>query len=151
MAKAGTGLRRRRNHLDDQADEAWLLSVQRKLYQWSRTSYRDVWKWKAKDTSNFSTPPTAARVLSLTRCITLTIALVQNSGQAILSKILLRSSKSGLIPYLKIPFSDPKDESRFRTGLIKRVVVGMLGLSSERERNNAIFTVRMILQNTKSQ
>ena len=29
--------------LDDQADEAWLLSVQRKLYQWSRTSYRDVW------------------------------------------------------------------------------------------------------------
>jgi group II intron reverse transcriptase/maturase len=35
--------------LDDQADEAWLLSVQRKLYQWSRThpedSYRDVWNW----------------------------------------------------------------------------------------------------------
>jgi len=35
--------------LDDQADEAWLLSVQRKPYQWSRThpedSYRDVWDW----------------------------------------------------------------------------------------------------------
>jgi len=35
--------------LDDQADEAWLLSVQRKLYQWSRTypeeSYRDLWNW----------------------------------------------------------------------------------------------------------
>jgi hypothetical protein len=35
--------------LDDQADEAWLLSVQRKLYQWSGThpedSYRDVWNW----------------------------------------------------------------------------------------------------------
>ena len=35
--------------LGDQADEVWLLSVQRKLYQWSRThpedSYRDVWNW----------------------------------------------------------------------------------------------------------
>ena len=35
--------------LGDQADEAWLLSVQRKLYQWSRThpedSYREVWNW----------------------------------------------------------------------------------------------------------
>ena len=35
--------------VDDQADEAWLLSVQRKLYQWSRTrpeeSYRDLWNW----------------------------------------------------------------------------------------------------------
>src|SRR5215813_14109709 len=35
--------------LDDQADEAWLLSVQRKLYQWSRThpgdSYRNLWNW----------------------------------------------------------------------------------------------------------
>ena len=35
--------------LGDQADEAWLLSVQRKLYQWSRThpedSYRDMWNW----------------------------------------------------------------------------------------------------------
>jgi retron-type reverse transcriptase len=35
--------------LDDQADEAWLFSVQCKLYQWSRThpedSYRDVWNW----------------------------------------------------------------------------------------------------------
>jgi group II intron reverse transcriptase/maturase len=35
--------------LDDQADEAWLLSVQRKLYQWSRIhpdeSYRDLWNW----------------------------------------------------------------------------------------------------------
>ena len=34
--------------LGDQADEAWLLSVQRKLYQWSRThpedSYPDPWK-----------------------------------------------------------------------------------------------------------
>ena len=35
--------------LGDQADEVWLLSVQRKLYQWSRThpedSYRDMWNW----------------------------------------------------------------------------------------------------------
>ena len=35
--------------LDDQADDAWLLSVQRKLFQWSRThpedSYRDLWNW----------------------------------------------------------------------------------------------------------
>jgi retron-type reverse transcriptase len=35
--------------LDDRADQAWLLSVQRKLYQWSRTypddSYRDLWNW----------------------------------------------------------------------------------------------------------
>lgn len=35
--------------LDDRADEAWLLSVQHKLYQWSRTnpedSYRDLWNW----------------------------------------------------------------------------------------------------------
>jgi len=35
--------------LGDRADEAWLLSVQRKLYQWSRThpedSYRDLWNW----------------------------------------------------------------------------------------------------------
>src|SRR5579859_253477 len=35
--------------LGDQTDEVWLLSVQRKLYQWSRThpeeSYRDLWNW----------------------------------------------------------------------------------------------------------
>jgi group II intron reverse transcriptase/maturase len=35
--------------LDDQTDEVWLLSVQRKLYQWSRThpedNYRDLWNW----------------------------------------------------------------------------------------------------------
>lgn len=34
---------------DQRADEAWLLSVQRKLYQWSRAnpneSYRDLWNW----------------------------------------------------------------------------------------------------------
>ena len=35
--------------LGDQADQAWLLSVQRKLYQWSRThpedGYCDMWNW----------------------------------------------------------------------------------------------------------
>jgi len=35
--------------LGDQGDQAWLLSVQRKLYQWSRThpedSYHDLWNW----------------------------------------------------------------------------------------------------------
>ena len=34
---------------DQQADEAWLLGVQRKLYQWSRAnpneSYRELWNW----------------------------------------------------------------------------------------------------------
>jgi group II intron reverse transcriptase/maturase len=34
---------------DHQADEAWLLSVQTKLYQWSQThpddAYRDLWNW----------------------------------------------------------------------------------------------------------
>lgn len=34
---------------DDQADEAWLLSIQRKLYQWSEANpdgcYRDLWNW----------------------------------------------------------------------------------------------------------
>src|SRR5262249_31083784 len=34
---------------DQQADQAWLLGVQRKLYQWSRTNpnepYRDLWNW----------------------------------------------------------------------------------------------------------
>ena len=34
---------------DDQADEAWLLSVQHKLYQWSRNNpdscYRELWNW----------------------------------------------------------------------------------------------------------
>jgi RNA-directed DNA polymerase len=34
---------------DDQADEAWLLGVQRKLYQWSEANpvgqYRDLWNW----------------------------------------------------------------------------------------------------------
>jgi RNA-directed DNA polymerase len=34
---------------DERADEAWLLSVQRKLYQWSRnnpdTCYRELWNW----------------------------------------------------------------------------------------------------------
>jgi RNA-directed DNA polymerase len=33
----------------DRADEAWLLGIQRKLYQWSRThpdeSYGDLWNW----------------------------------------------------------------------------------------------------------
>ena len=27
---------------DDRADEAWLLSVQRKLYQWSRSHPEDI-------------------------------------------------------------------------------------------------------------
>jgi hypothetical protein len=35
--------------LGDQADEAWLLGVQRKHYQWSRKhpedSHRDLWNW----------------------------------------------------------------------------------------------------------
>ena len=34
---------------DDRADQAWLLSVQRKLYQWSRNNpdscYRELWNW----------------------------------------------------------------------------------------------------------
>jgi len=34
---------------DDQAGEAWLLSVQHKLYQWSRNNpdscYRELWNW----------------------------------------------------------------------------------------------------------
>jgi RNA-directed DNA polymerase len=34
---------------DHQADEAWLLSVQRKLYQWSKANpdgcYRELWNW----------------------------------------------------------------------------------------------------------
>jgi hypothetical protein len=62
------------------------------------------------------------------------------------SKVLLRPSKSGLTPYLEIPFSDSKDPSRFRAGLIKRVVVGPLGLASERESNNAISAVKILLQ-----
>src|SRR5215471_14223324 len=42
--------------LDDQADEVWLLNVQHKLYQWSRTNpegcYRDLWNW-ITDIRNF--------------------------------------------------------------------------------------------------
>ena len=34
---------------DDQADEVWLLSIQRKLYQWSEANpdgcYRELWNW----------------------------------------------------------------------------------------------------------
>ena len=34
---------------DHQADEAWVLNVQRKLYQWSKTNpedaWRDMWNW----------------------------------------------------------------------------------------------------------
>jgi group II intron reverse transcriptase/maturase len=34
---------------DDRADEAWLLSIQRKLYQWSEANpggcYRELWNW----------------------------------------------------------------------------------------------------------
>jgi hypothetical protein len=62
------------------------------------------------------------------------------------SKVLLRPSKSGLTPYLEIPLSDPKDQSRLRTGLIKRVVIGPLGPAMERESNNAISAVKMLLQ-----
>jgi RNA-directed DNA polymerase len=29
---------------DHQADEAWILSVQRKLYQWSKANPEDVWR-----------------------------------------------------------------------------------------------------------
>jgi hypothetical protein len=65
------------------------------------------------------------------------------------SKILLRTSKSGLIPYVEIPFTDPEDQSRLRTGLIKRVVVGPLGLTSERESKNAISAVKMLLHKNK--
>jgi hypothetical protein len=62
------------------------------------------------------------------------------------SKVLLRSSKSGLIPYLEVPLSDFKEQSHFQNDLIKRIVVGPLGLASQRERDNAIFAVRMLLQ-----
>ena len=35
--------------MDRQADEAWILSVQRKLYQWSQANpdgqWRDMWGW----------------------------------------------------------------------------------------------------------
>jgi hypothetical protein len=35
--------------MDRQADEAWILSVQRKLYQWSKANpddaWRDMWGW----------------------------------------------------------------------------------------------------------
>jgi retron-type reverse transcriptase len=34
---------------DHQADEAWILNVQRKLYQWSKANpddaWRDMWNW----------------------------------------------------------------------------------------------------------
>lgn len=65
------------------------------------------------------------------------------------SKVLLRTSKSGLIPYLEIPISDPEDPSRLGRGLIKRIVVGPLGLASERESDNAISAVKMLLQKNK--
>ena len=35
--------------MDHQADEAWILGVQRKLYQWSKANpeegWRDMWGW----------------------------------------------------------------------------------------------------------
>ena len=35
--------------MDHQADEAWVLGVQRKLYQWSKANpedaWRDMWGW----------------------------------------------------------------------------------------------------------
>jgi retron-type reverse transcriptase len=35
--------------MDRQADEAWILSVQSKLYQWSQANpgdqWRDMWSW----------------------------------------------------------------------------------------------------------
>ncbi len=65
------------------------------------------------------------------------------------SKVMLRTSKSGLIPYLEIPFTDPEDQFRLRAGLIRRVVVGPLGLASERESKDAISAVRMLLQKNK--
>ena len=55
MAKAGrepTGLAMTQEpsvDTDDQADEVWLLSIQRKLYQWSEANpdgcYRELWNW----------------------------------------------------------------------------------------------------------
>ena len=38
--------------MDRQADEAWILSVQRKLYQWSQENPGDQWR-----DSNRSAPP----------------------------------------------------------------------------------------------
>jgi hypothetical protein len=65
------------------------------------------------------------------------------------SKVELRTSKLGLVPYLKIPISDTEDPSYLSRGMIKRIVVGPLGLASERESDNAISAVRMLLEKNK--
>lgn len=65
------------------------------------------------------------------------------------SKVELRTSKLGLVPYLKIPISDAEDPSCLSRGMIKRIVVGPLGLASEREKDNAISAVRILLEKNK--
>jgi hypothetical protein len=45
---------------DHQADKAWLLSVHRKLYQWSRQNpeerYRELWNWITEMRCPFCSP-----------------------------------------------------------------------------------------------
>lgn len=44
---------------DHQADEAWVLDAQRKLYQWSKANpddaWRDMWNWVAEEKVSITT------------------------------------------------------------------------------------------------
>lgn len=65
------------------------------------------------------------------------------------SRILMRASNSGLIPYMELPLSDLDDPTRLGAGLIRRIVVGPLGFASKRESDNAMFAAQMLLQKNK--
>lgn len=62
------------------------------------------------------------------------------------SQTLFRVAKSGLVPYVEIKISDPANDCILANGLIKRIVVGPLGLSSGRERDNAVAAIKILLE-----
>ena len=80
----------------DQADEVWLLSIQRKLYQWSRNnpedSYGDLWNW-VTDPRNL-------------RCAWRRIA--RNKG----SRSLLATFRYGTIYFGLVDWSEPEPTGR---------------------------------------
>jgi hypothetical protein len=60
--------------------------------------------------------------------------------------IRLRTTRSGFIPYVEVPISDPSVPSDLRPGIIKRIVIGPLGLVSDGQKENQIAAVKALLR-----
>ena len=60
--------------------------------------------------------------------------------------IRLRTTQSGFTPYVEVPISNPSAPSDLRPWIIKRIVLGPLGLVSDRQKENQIAAVKALLR-----